>query len=68
MLSEGYYVMLLSGAEWLRDSTKNCFDVKKVVFFMGTRTLDYLRTSTMGIRTSNVLAYWADWLEKFLTI
>lgn len=31
----GYKVVMCSGAEWLRDSTENCSDVKKVVFFKG---------------------------------
>ena len=38
----GYKVVMCSGAEWLRDSTENCSDVKKVVFFKGHG----LRTST----------------------
>ena len=41
MLSEGYNVVLCSGAEWLRDSTENCSVVKKVVFFKGD--MDYGR-------------------------
>ena len=47
MLSEGYNLVLCSGAEWLRDSTEFCSDVKKVVFFKGTNGHG-LRTSTKG--------------------
>ena len=63
---EGFIVVLCSGAKWLRDSTENCSDVKKVVFFKGHG----LRTSTKDFFPiyPNVFANWAVWLSKLLTI